>query len=192
MSGILANKYFAQQMVFKDDGVVPNSRLPVVIYRGVLDFPPSDLTEKWGELTQLVHFRGWTYGLFTTACSLPEYLHYVTAHQCLAVMQGEVKLQFGGPTGMNFSLKSGDAVFLPAGVGRKQIQKSEDLYFLGFSSGNQEWEEFSENGRQRVSRDIADPGARAAALAKIAALPLPVKDPFFDDNRLLYRWKPAS
>lgn len=188
---MFANQYWAKQMVFKDDGVVPNSRLPVVIYQGVLDFPPSDWDKKWSELHELVHSRGWTYGLFGTACSLPEYLHYVTAHQCLVVMRGEVKLQFGGPAGMNFSLKSGDVAFLPAGVGRKQLQKSENLYFLGFSSGNQEWEEFSENGRQRVSRDIADPAARQAALAKIAALPLPSSDPFFDDNRLLYRWRAA-
>ena len=83
---------------FDDDGVFPNSRLPLLLYRAAIaagEASPESmeaLFERNGWPPQ------WRASVFT-------YHHYhSTAHECLGVASGEARLMFGGPKGRQFNV----------------------------------------------------------------------------------------
>ncbi|CAN5277076.1 hypothetical protein BH10PSE10_BH10PSE10_25600 [soil metagenome] len=77
--------------VFRDDGLVPNSRLPLLLYKGAIavDYEtPEDTIEAvfgengWGAM--------WRNGIF-------DYLHYhATVHEVLGVAGGHTPFRFFG------------------------------------------------------------------------------------------------
>src|SRR4051812_14542222 len=80
--------------VFEDDGLVPNSRLPMLIYKSAIDLPsrePEAAIENmfarngWGDT--------WRNGIF-------DYMHYhATVHEALGVARGHAMVLFGGEVG---------------------------------------------------------------------------------------------
>ena len=83
---------------------------------------------------------------------------------CLQLEQPMV--QFGGTNGPIISLKAGDAVLIPAGVGHCREPGSEDLSVVGAYPGGTDYD------TQR-----ATPEARVKSLPLIAAVPPPKRDP---------------
>ena len=80
---------------FEDDGLVPNSRMPFLVYKRAVDID-NDHPEKtieglfgangWGAM--------WRNGVY-------DYLHYhATVHEVLGVARGNAVVRFGGDNGM--------------------------------------------------------------------------------------------
>ena len=146
---------------FDDDGVFPNSRLPLLLYRAAIaagEASPESmeaLFERNGWPPQ------WRASVFT-------YHHYhSTAHECLGVASGEATLMFGGPKGRQFHVKAGDVVVIPAGVAHQRVTAQGDFLVVGcYPRGHDHWDILRGH---RADRPKAD--------HNIARLPLPESDP---------------
>jgi uncharacterized protein YjlB len=107
---------------FKDDGVIPNSRLPLLVYR---DAVPPDAAAIERVFAANRWPPAWRNGVY-------RFHHFhSTAHEVLGVARGEVSVLFGGPGGEVLTVKAGDVVVVPAGVGHCNRGQSADLLIVG-------------------------------------------------------------
>jgi uncharacterized protein YjlB len=141
-----------------DDGVFPNSRLPVLVYRRVM----ADASA--AGLEQLFERHGWSSawrdGLY------PVHHYHSTAHEVLGIYQGRVTARLGGPGGVTVTLEAGDVVIIPAGVSHKNDGASADFRVVGaYPAGT------------GPDMQYGKPGERPAADRNIAGVPLPGSDP---------------
>jgi uncharacterized protein YjlB len=153
-----------QAFRFADDGETPNNpALPLLIYRGVVardGADPAALFEEafaahgWG--------RSWRNGIH-------DFLHFHTrTHEVLGIARGRARVQFGGAGGRDLEVEAGDVVVLPAGTGHRRLSASADLLVVGAYPDNSGF-------------DQKRPGQidHASAVAAVAAVPLPHKDPVY-------------
>jgi uncharacterized protein YjlB len=159
--------------LFKDTGQFPNSRLPALIYEGVLA-PGPDLADRFDALFEQNGWTGsWRNGLYRT------HHYHSTAHEVLGVFRGSVKVRLGGPDGALVELAAGDLLVIPAGVAHKNEGQSDDFSVLGaYPSGTSPDLQYGKEGeRPRTDRNIA-------------ALPRPGRDPAFGSSGALVRlWR---
>ena len=151
---------------FKDDGVIPNSPLPLVVRQGAVT---PDAGDPAASFERVFAKNGWSNfwrdGVF-------DYHHYHSnAHEVLGVAAGSATLRFGGEGGETVGVSAGDVVAIPAGVGHACIKASDDFFCVGAYAGGRDWD---------VIRD--DPNQIAAARGRIAAVPLPDADPVDGEN----------
>ena len=144
---------------FEDDGSIPNSRLPVLIYHGAVDSGAGagayeDLFAGHGWV------GGWRDGIF------PFHHFHSTAHEVLGIAAGTVDVVLGGPQGRRFQLSAGDVVVLPAGTGHRNVGSSSDLLVVGAYPNGMRWD---------LRR--GDPAEHDEVLANIARVPVPDEDP---------------
>src|SRR5687767_11049136 len=110
--------------LLEDTGTFPNSRLPALVYRGVLS--GADLAERFEALFGCNGWpSAWRNGLYRT------HHYHSTAHEALGVYRGNVQLRLGGPTGTLVTLTAGDVAILPAGVAHKNEGQSDDFAVVG-------------------------------------------------------------
>lgn len=162
--------------LFADDGAIPNNpTLPFLVYPGALDLPednPAAICEAvfagndWG--------GAWRDGIFPFA-------HYhSTAHEVLGVCRGEARVRFGGATGLELTVRAGDVVVIPAGVGHQNLGSGPDFLVVGAYPRGQEDYDLC-RGR---------PDERPQALENIARVPLPRADPLYGaDGPLIEHWR---
>lgn len=152
-----------EQFSFKDDGVFPNSILPLLLYRQVL-------TTKVGDRASVLEQRlaendwrnSWRNGVYP-------FTHYhSTTHEVLGIYCGSATLRLGGGHGKNVEVHAGDLVVIPAGVAHQNIGASEDFAVVGAYPDGREWDLL--RGR---------PGERPRADRTIAAVPMPDNDPIY-------------
>lgn len=156
-----------QELFLQDDGVFPNSALPVLIYSDLEVGDPEALIRRNG------WDRVWTNGIYR----FPHY--HSTAHEALLVRSGSAEVQLGGPSGQVLHLKVGLGLVLPAGVAHQCHSHSDDFQVMGAYPEGQVFD--TNYGRA---------GERAGADARIAQLALPERDPFLGDSGPLPRvWK---
>ncbi|MEL4014696.1 cupin [Dryocola clanedunensis] len=110
--------------LYQPSGGVPNSALPLLLYHHV-----SHEAQLAGAFESLFASNGWPprwrYTVFT-------YTHFHSnTHEVLGVFAGSARIQFGGESGPIVDISRGDAVLIPAGVGHKQIEASEDFMCVG-------------------------------------------------------------
>jgi uncharacterized protein YjlB len=143
---------------FSDDGTIPNSPLPVVLYD---DVPAARNPASCEELFARNGWSGaWRDGIFA-------YHHFhSTAHEVLGIAAGSASVALGGPGGRVFEVDRGDVLVLPAGTGHCRVGASPDLLVVGAYPGGMAWD---------VRR--GDPGERDEVLANLRAVPLPDGDP---------------
>jgi uncharacterized protein YjlB len=119
--------------IFADDGDIPNNTLPLILYRGAIDVASGDPAVAFETLFAA---HGWG-GMWRD--SIFDFHHYhSTAHEVLGIARGTVEVRLGGPVGKMFALHAGDAVLIPAGVGHKREEGSEDLLVIGAYPAGQE------------------------------------------------------
>jgi uncharacterized protein YjlB len=146
---------------FDDDGVVPNNpRVPLVVYRGVLESGPGAAAGCETLFAGNGWSGGWRGGVY------PYHHYHSTAHEALGIVAGSAKVRLGGDSGTVVNLHAGDVVVIPAGVAHKGEAASPDLLIVGAYPG----------GRGPDMR-IPGKGDREQALANIAAVPPPATDP---------------
>ena len=146
---------------FADDGDIPNSRLPLILYAAATDAGAADLALAFEAL-----FRGngwgggWRNGIF------PFHHYHSTAHEVLGIAAGEAEVRFGGEGGTTVQVRAGDAVLIPAGVGHKRVSGTPDLLVIGAYPAGQ---------RADLMREGAED--TTGIRQRIAAVPMPQADP---------------
>jgi uncharacterized protein YjlB len=162
---------------FKDDGVFPNSPLPLLFYRKVIAVnrkQPASIVEK--SFAENDWTNTWRDGVY----SFPHY--HSTSHEVLGVYSGSANLQLGGPHGQNLEVHAGDVIVIPAGVAHQNINACEDFGVVGAYPDGRYWD---------LLRGL--PGERPKADHNIAALPVPNKDPVYGAKGPLQQiWKSSS
>jgi uncharacterized protein YjlB len=161
-------------VVFEDDGLVPNSPLPFLVYKGAVavgnDDPEKTIeglfgAHGWGDM--------WRNGIY-------DYLHYhATVHEALGVARGRALVRFGGDRGETLEVSAGDVAILPAGTGHQLVSASDDFSVVGA---------YPPGPRMQITRPT--PENHAKALKTIPAVKLPERDPVMGkDGPLVRLWK---
>ncbi len=168
------NKRDVLAVELKDDGVIPNSRLPLVIYRRAISITEDDPAGAFEELFEENGWRdSWRNGIYP-------YQHYhSTAHEVLGVYRGSAKVQLGGERGVIQELRAGDVLVIPAGVAHKNLGSSADFGVVGAYPEGQE-----------MDMNYGKASERGRAIENIEHLALPRMDPVFGENGpLIEKWK---
>jgi len=166
--GLLTSHAFAGMAVptpethlFQDDGRIPNSRYPLLVYRQAFSTKGSE-GAAWLEK----HFaannwtNSWRNGVF------PYHHYHSITHEVLGVYSGSALLHLGGEKGKQVRVQAGDILVIPAGVGHKKLEDSADFGVVGAYPDGRTYD---------VLR--GESGERPRADQNIAALPLPATDP---------------
>jgi uncharacterized protein YjlB len=146
---------------------VPNSPLPVLLYRGVLAPHTANKAD-----TFRARFKksGWA-GIWTD--TIYDYTHFHSnAHEVLGIAEGKVTLRLGGEQGSILRLKAGDMLVLPAGIGHRRVGDDEGLKVIGACPRGQSHFDMKRKGR--TTRKVL----------------LPSEDPFYGpDGPLIRAWQ---
>jgi len=158
---------------FADDGHIPNSRYPLLVYRQAFE-ARGPAGAVWLEQ----HFAGhrwtnsWRNGVY------PFHHYHSTSHEVLGVYAGSARLQLGGEGGRAVAVQAGDILVIPAGVGHKKLAASPDFGVVGAYPDGRHWDLLR-----------GEPGERPLADQHIAALPRPSTDPLLGaSGGLLLQW----
>jgi uncharacterized protein YjlB len=143
---------------FEDDGAIPNSRLPLLVYHAAL---PADAAAIEQVFAANRWPPAWRDGVH------PFHHFHSTAHEVLGVARGEASVLFGGPGGTVLTVRAGDVVVVPAGVAHCNQMQSDDLLIVGA---------YPDNGRGPDMRR-GKPAEHDAAVRSVAAVPVPAADP---------------
>ena len=147
-----------EQHFFKDDGGIPNSSLPVLVYHGIEQARDAAACEQLFAGNRWL--GSWRDGIFS-------YHHFhSTAHEVLGIVSGSASVMLGGPGGQAFDVGTGNVLVLPAGTGHRNLGSSPDLLVIGAYPDGMDWD---------LRR--GDPAEHDEVLANIRAVPLPKTDP---------------
>jgi len=161
--------------IFEDDGLFPNnSKLPALVYKGALFLHPGDDADL---IIELFSKNGWTNGWKN---GIYDYHHYhSTTHEVLGIFCGMADVQLGGPEGVCVEVNRGDVIIIPAGVSHKKLKCSTDFLCIGACADGQEYD-----------INYGKTEEREMAMANIAKVPVPGKDPVFGgEGPLVDCWK---
>ncbi|MRS64733.1 cupin domain-containing protein [Larkinella terrae] len=150
-----------ETFAFKDDGSIPNSKYPLLLYRKAFSETGS-AGASW--LEQRFSANNWTNswrnGVF------PYHHYHSISHEVLGVYSGSALLHLGGEKGQKVRVAAGDIIVIPAGVGHKKLEASADFGVVGAYPDGRDYD---------ILR--AEPGDRPKADQNIAAVLLPETDP---------------
>lgn len=152
-----------ERLNFRDDGVFPNSPLPLLFYRNVI---AVDGKQAASIFEKSFAENDWTNSWRNGVYSFPHY--HSTSHEVLGVYSGTANLRLGGQHGRNLEVHTGDVIVIPAGVAHQNLNASEDFGVVGAYPDGRDWD---------LLRGL--PGERPKADYNIAALPVPNKDPVY-------------
>lgn len=157
--------------VFADDGAIPNSPLPLLVYRDAVPADPAAIervfaANRWPP--------AWRDGVH------PFHHFHSNAHEALGVARGEATVLFGGAAGRELTVKAGDVVVVPAGVGHCNVRQSADLLIVGAYPDNARRPDMH-RGRAVDHDDV---------VANVASVPMPLADPVQGlDGALSRAWR---
>ncbi len=155
---------------FGDDGSIPNSSLPLLVYREAVPHDAAAIERRFADNQWPPAWRDGVH---------PFHHFHSTAHEALGVARGEARVLFGGPGGKVLTVKAGDVVVVPAGVAHCNQGQSSDLLIVGAYPAN------------AASPDLrhGKPNEHEAAKHAVEAVPLPNADPVQGrDGHLLRLW----
>jgi uncharacterized protein YjlB len=160
---------------FTDDGRIPNSPLPLLVYRRAL--APEREEGLARAFERLFAGNGWL-GAWRDGI-YPFHHFHSTSHEVLGVARGTARVRFGGEGGgATLELAAGDVAVIPAGVGHRNEGASPDFLVVGAYPDGRAWD---------VRR--GEPDERENVMANLAAVPPPAADPVRGrDGPLIARW----
>lgn len=146
----------------KPNGMLPNSRFPLLVYRNGVEGGGVDAVR--ARLKRNGWYNNWQYpGVYT-------YPHFhSTTHECLGVAVGWLELDVFGRGGIRIRASAGDFVVMPAGVSHVMVASSDDIMLVGGYPDGRDWDNIQED-------HLTEEGRRAAA-KRIMMLPIPTLDP---------------
>jgi uncharacterized protein YjlB len=157
-----------QTFTFSDDGAIPNSKLPLLVYRQAVPPDPAAIERIFTENRWPAAWRD----------SVHPFHHFHSdAHEVLGVASGSGKVLFGGPSGQVLEVSAGDVVVIPAGVGHCRQSKTEDLLIVGAYPDNSE--------RRDLRR--GNPAEHDEVVRNVEAVAMPTADPVSGGNGPLLR-----
>jgi uncharacterized protein YjlB len=163
-----------ETFLFDDDGAIPNSTLPLLVYRAVV---PADA----GAIEQTFATNRWPPAW--RAGVHPYHHFHANTHEALGVAQGTATVLFGGPNGRELQVSAGDIVIVPAGVGHCNKAQSGDLLIVGAYPDN----------APPPDQYRGKSTEHASVLRKLDAVPLPSADPVNGGDGPLRRlWRTAA
>ncbi|MFZ0386170.1 MAG: cupin domain-containing protein [Solirubrobacteraceae bacterium] len=142
---------------FDDDGVIPNSRLPVLVYDDVAEARDPATCER--SFARHGWLGAWRNGIY------PFHHFHSTAHEVLGIVAGSAAVMLGGPQGRELRVRRGQVLVLPAGTGHCNLG-GKDLLVVGAYPDGMAWD---------LRR--GDPAEHDEVRANIARVPLPGTDP---------------
>lgn len=148
-----------EAFTFADDGAIPNSKAPMLVYRGAA---PADADAIEALFARNGWPPAWRDGIH------PFHHFHSTAHEALGVARGHARVLFGGPNGQVLEVAAGDVIVLPAGVGHCCRVASPDLLIVGAYPHGTERNLDTRRGRPEETEETR---------ANIARVPLGVPDP---------------
>jgi uncharacterized protein YjlB len=163
-----------ETFLFADDGAVPNSRLPLLVYRRAV---PADADAIERIFTENAWPAAWRAPVF------PFHHFHSDAHEVLGIAAGEARVRFGGPRGEVLTVRAGDVVVIPAGVGHCRESPEGGTVIVGAYPAN------------TPARDLrrANPAEHAEVTRNIEAVPPPPTDPIAGhDGPLVRLWGGAA
>lgn len=143
----------------RDDGI-PNSHLPVVVYKGALTGAELEGKAACALLERNGWGSNWISGIY------PFWHFHTRGHETLICVSGSARIGLGGDSGIVLDIAKGDVCILPAGVGHRCVSAEDGFQVAGGYPPGQE-------GNIARPGDLDDDEAAAA----IAALDLPRTDP---------------
>ncbi len=149
-----------QKLFFKDDGKIPNNKLPLILYKNAFKERGSS-GASW--LEKRFAANNWTNSWRNGIYSFHHY--HSTSHEVLGIYAGSALVHLGGEQGEKVNVEAGDIVIIPAGVGHKNLG-SKNLGVVGAYPDGRSWD---------LKRGL--PGERPKADQNIASLPIPSADP---------------
>ncbi|MGB9185197.1 MAG: hypothetical protein WCB67_14140 [Solirubrobacteraceae bacterium] len=144
---------------FRDDGAIPNSVLPALVYRSV------DAAHSASDCEQLFAAHGW-HGAWRNGIYPFHHFHSIS-HEVLGIVAGSVTVMLGGAAGRSLELAQGDVAVLPAGLGHCNVGEDELLVVGAYPNG------------MRWDLRRGDPDEHHEVMANIGRVPLPESDPVF-------------
>lgn len=171
---MLVNQFKVEAIQIQPNGNIPNSELPLLVYRRAVRLQSDDPASVFEKLFAA---NGWT---DSWRNGIYDYHHYhSTAHEVLGVYHGNATVNFGGEGGPITKVWPGDVIIIPAGVSHKNLGASPDFGVVGaYPKG------------QHVDMHYGKPEEQANAESNISKLPLPDQDPVQGDGEALWRfWK---
>jgi uncharacterized protein YjlB len=155
-----------QKLQFRDDGYIPNNKLPLLLYRKVVRFgkhDPAAVLETifeangWGEC--------WRNGIY-------DYVHYHSRiHEVLGVAKGSATLRLGGNKGKTLKVSAGDVIVVPAGVGHECLSASGEFLVVGAYPPDGTYDECRGSFQELAS-----------ARKTVPKVKIPKEDPLYGDN----------
>jgi len=157
----------------EDDGMFPNSRLPLLLYRRAMRLPGHDPATIFEQLFAANGWHGsWRNGIY------PYHHYHSTAHEVLGVYRGSARVQLGGERGVVQEVHPGDVIIIPAGVAHKNLGSTGDFGVVGAYPEGQDWD-----------MNYGRPGERPTADSNIRRVAPPKADPLYGiDGPLLEQW----
>lgn len=164
-------------MLAQPSNGVPNNPLPLIIYPRVVPDDVEDIAV-WFEQRFAEHRwpPRWRSAIFP-------YTHYHSnCHELLGVGAGWAEVLFGGESGRVVTLRAGDAVLIPAGVGHQQVSASEDFFTVGAYPAGMEPDTLRDD-KNRLEQ----------SLLAIKQVPLPQFDPLTgEEGAVTDFWHPVA
>ncbi len=111
-----------ETFAFADDGAIPNSTLPMLVYRQAVPAEPGLIERRFAD-------NGWPPAWRDGVH--PFHHFHSTAHEALGVARGRARVRFGGANGRLLEVAAGDVIVLPAGTGHCRQDASPDLLIVG-------------------------------------------------------------
>ncbi|RMJ26042.1 hypothetical protein PHISP_03069 [Aspergillus sp. HF37] len=149
---------------------VPNSPLPVLVYRNALPAPVTETSTQ-----RFIEGNGWSrQGPVFPA--IPKRHFHPNVHECYGILRGSSQVHLGVGTsdnnnnpaaGLRLTLRAGDVVVHPAGTAHSNVSDEDEYAYLAFfPAGSPRWR----------SEDGSKPLDLRAVRAETLAVPIP-KDP---------------
>jgi uncharacterized protein YjlB len=161
-------------IVFEDDGLVPNNRIPFLVYKGAVAIDRARPEET---IEELFGANGWGSMWRNGVYDFPHY--HATVHEALGVARGHARVRFGGDRGRELEISAGDVAILPAGTGHQCLSASPDFSVVGA---------YPPGPPMDLQRPT--PENHAKALTTIPRVPLPKSDPVMGaQGPLIGLWK---
>lgn len=148
------------------DDQIPNSHFPLLLYKNIFNEEGEGCAELLEVLFAANNWtNSWRWGVY------PFHHYHSNTHEVLGVFKGSAEILFGGEFGEKVTVKAGDVVVIPAGVGHKCLSDENDFMVVGAYPGG-------------CSPDMnrGELGERPDVDENIAKVLIPDSDPVFGPN----------